>query len=253
MPHSGADVVLVTGAASGIGRACARAFAAADYAVALVDRDRSGLDAVAAELGEARCASFLADVREESEVAAAVSGCAAELGELSALVTCAGIVRFGDVHETALEDWREVIEVNLTGTFLACKHGIASMLRGGGGSIVTIGSVSALVAGNTQVGPGYKASKGGVLQLSRLIAAQYGNRGIRVNCLCPGPIATEIVAAGAGDEDHEEHFAKLAAGVPMGRAGLPEEVASAALFLASPASAYMTGSALVADGGYTAV
>jgi NAD(P)-dependent dehydrogenase (short-subunit alcohol dehydrogenase family) len=255
MPPLDDGVTVITGAASGIGRECARAFAGAGSAVAIADLNEDDLKAVAAaiEADGGRAVAIPCDVRREDQVEALFARTVAELGEVTALVPCAGIVSFEQTAECTLDDWQRVIDVNLTGTFLATKHALVSMLRGDGGAIVTIGSVSAVVAGNTEVGPGYKASKGGVLQLTRLIAAQYGSLGIRANCLCPGPINTGIIGAGDGDDENAAHFAKLGEGVPLGRGGAPSEVASVAVFLASPAASYMTGSAVLADGGFTAL
>jgi NAD(P)-dependent dehydrogenase (short-subunit alcohol dehydrogenase family) len=115
------------------------------------------------------------------------------------------------------------------------------------------GSTSAVVAGNTEADPGYKASKGGVLQLTKLVAAQYGTSGVRANCLCPGPIMTNIVQSGGADSANVDTFARLAQGVPLGRGGRPDEVASVASFLLSDESSFMTGATVMADGGFTAV
>jgi NAD(P)-dependent dehydrogenase (short-subunit alcohol dehydrogenase family) len=249
-------VAVVTGGGSGIGRACALRLAQDGAAVAILDVDACSARAVAQETKAvgAPALDVACDVSDESQVEAAFALVSRELGIAEALVTSAGIVSFSQAAETGLDEWQSVIDVNLTGTFLAVKHALPGMVERGGGSIVTIGSVSALVAGNIDVGPAYKASKGGVLQLTKLVAAQYAHCGVRVNCLCPGPIAaTTILAAGDAGAEEEENFARLAGGVPMGRGGQPEEVGAVASFLVSSDSSFMTGSAVVADGGYTAI
>lgn len=248
-------VVVVTGGASGIGRACTLALCAKGASVVVADVDEAGVRKVGDEVvrSGARALPAVCDVRDERQVEDVLARACSELGEVTGLVTSAGIVSFEQTDACALDDWQRVIDVNLTGTFLCVKHALRSMLRAGHGSIVTIGSVSAVVAGNTDAGPGYKASKGGVLQLTRLVAAQYGKRGVRANCLCPGPVDTTIVQAGAGTAENAATFARLAEGVPLGRGGAPREIAAVAVFLLSEESSFMTGSAVLADGGYTAV
>lgn len=246
--------IIVTGGGSGIGRACAIYLAARGAIVVAADIDEAGLDATVAEIVAAggTAEAVHCDVRDEAQVKAAVDR-AAELDTVSGLVTCAGIVLFASTHECSLDDWQRVIDVNLTGTFLAVKHTIPRLLEAGGGAIVTIGSTSAVVAGNIEADPGYKASKGGVLQLTKLVAAQYGGAGVRANCLCPGPIMTQIVESGGADSGNVDTFARLAADLPLGRGGRPEEVASVAAFLLSDESSFMTGATVMADGGFTAV
>jgi NAD(P)-dependent dehydrogenase (short-subunit alcohol dehydrogenase family) len=252
-PRLDGVVAIVTGGGSGIGRACARRLAADGARVAVSDVDAGAAQAVAEELGGPAIAVGC-DVRDEAQVADLVARATRDIGAVDALVTSAGIVRFSQTHTTPLDAWQQVIDVNLTGTFLSIKHVIPGMLALGRGSIVTIGSVSAVVAGNTQADPGYKASKGGVLALTRYVAAQYGRAGIRANCLCPGPIAaTAIVQAGGADDDAAEHFRKLGAGVPLGRGGDAREIGSVASFLLSQDASFMTGSTVLADGGFTAV
>ena len=249
------SVAVVTGGASGIGRACALAIAREGASVAVADIEEHGARSVCEEIVSAGGVAIAAscDVRDEAQVAGLFSLATTTFGEVTSLVTSAGIVSFEQTGDCDLEDWQRVIDVNLTGTFLCVKHALASMQVAGSGSIVTIGSVSAVVAGNTDVGPGYKAAKGGVLQLTRLVAAQYGAKGIRANCLCPGPVDTGIIEAGQGSQENATTFARLAQGVPMGRGGRPDEIAAVALFLLSSESSFMTGSAVFADGGYTTV
>jgi 3-oxoacyl-[acyl-carrier protein] reductase len=247
--------VIVTGAASGIGKACALRVARDGAAVTVAGHNAVGIARTVEQIESAggRAFGFECDVRHEEEVIEMVERTTEEFGRISGLVPAAGRVLYSHTHEFDLEDWRQVIDTNLTGTFLCVKHSIEPLIAGGGGSIVVMGSTSSVVAGQIEADPAYKASKGGVLQLTKLIAAQYGDRGLRANCLCPGVIATEIVASSGGGAAMAESAEKLAEGVPLGRKGTPEEVAAVASFLLSDDSSYMTGSTIMVDGGFTAL
>jgi NAD(P)-dependent dehydrogenase (short-subunit alcohol dehydrogenase family) len=249
--------VLITGAASGIGAACARRFAAHGAAVAALDVRADAAEQLAAELREsgAQALGVACDVTSETSVTAAVAAAADALGGLDAVVACAGIARAAETDQLTLAEWETVIAVNLTGTFLTLKHTLAALVAGGGGAIVTIGSVASLVAAGRA--SSYDASKGGVLQLTRAVAAEYADRGIRANCVCPGIVATPLAHNTQQLYGPVDWSAGLATGtrtqVPMPRAADPGEIASVVAFLCSDEASFMTGAAVPVDGGFTAV
>lgn len=250
----------MTGGGSGIGRACALAIAAQGGTVAVADiRDQRAAE-VAQEIRQ-QGGSALAlgvDVGEETAVADAVEQCQREFGGLDAVVANAGIVTVGAVHELTLADWELVLRVNLTGTFLTLKHTLPLLIEGGGGSIVTMGSVSSVVVGAGGSAASYKAAKGGVLQLTRSVAVEYASDGIRANCVCPGFVATDIA-------NHAKELQPvtttrstrprpdIVTRPPISRAADPGEIAGVVVFLLSDEASFMTGSAVMADGGYTAI
>ena len=237
--------VLVTGATGGLGAAVARAFAREDAAVALVARDGARLDALRSELGEAAVA-VAADVGSWSEVSRAVSEIAGTLGGLDAVVNAAAIdTVWKPVGDLPVEEWDRAIAVNLSGTFYVCRATLP-LLAQDGGSIVNFTSVAGLRAWAEDAA--YNASKAGVELLTRTIAVEYGPRGVRANCLAPG-----VIDAGMTDviTDADERVA-LVAKQPLGRMGRAEEVAEAAVWLASDASSFTTGVTLTVDGGFLA-
>ena len=237
-------VALVTGAGSGIGRACAERLAAGGARVAAVDLDvrlMDGLDAL----------PLAADVSDEAAVAAAVARAGDELGPLDAVVNVAGITgshAAAECHLTPGDEWRRVIEVNLTGPFLVCHAALPGMLERGRGTIVNVASVAGLVAFPGRCA--YSASKGGVVQLTRSLAADYAARGSRANAICPGMVDTPMTRWRL--EDPELRGAVLER-IPAGRVATTEEVAEAVALLSGDAMPYMNGAMLVLDGGWTAV
>lgn len=239
---------LVTGAGAGMGRAAARKFAAEGARVALVDADAAALEAVAGELGDAALA-LPADVRDEPAVEAAVLRAEEAWGGLDAIVSNAGVQLAGAddrADRLDLEVWRRTIDINLTGMFVTCKHGIRALLRQGGGAVVLTCSPTGLFG----CAPGYdaySASKGGVAGLVRVMAADYAPQ-VRVNGVVPGYTDTAMT----GWVTPEEHEALLGT-IPMRRAGRPEEVAAVMSFLASDEASYTTGAIWAADGGMTAI
>jgi NAD(P)-dependent dehydrogenase (short-subunit alcohol dehydrogenase family) len=238
-------VALVTGGASGIGRATAARLAGAGFRVVVTDVDPAGQQVVAAIAG----ALFVEhDVTEESSWARAVATTLDAHGRLDVLVNNAGIVRIGAVTDTALADWRALMAVNLDGVFLGTKHGVQAMRRhGDGGSIVNVSSAAGIVG--SPLSSAYCASKGGVRLFTKAVALECAADAIRVNSVHPGAVRTPIWAkAGVGPELQ----AVVGAASPLGRMAEPEEVADAIVYLASDASRYMTGSELVIDGGFTA-
>ncbi len=227
-------VALVTGGASGIGLACCERFASEGAKVASLDLD-SG--------------DYRADVRNEEAVASAVDAVVATHGRLDILVNSAGIAGGGPVHMVSAEDWQRVIDVNLTGTFLASKHALRHMVGQRSGSIVNIASIEGIQG--TEGGSSYNASKGGVVLLTKNMAIDYGRAGIRVNCICPGFIDTPLLRAvmdSEGMAQVRDHYRDLHV---LGRFGRPEEIAAAAAFLASDDASYITAACLAVDGGFT--
>jgi NAD(P)-dependent dehydrogenase (short-subunit alcohol dehydrogenase family) len=242
--------VLVSGAASGIGRATALAFAAEGARVTVIDRSDKDGEATAKAIRDAGGdAIFLkADVSKAADCRAMVEAAVKAHGGLDAAFNNAGIERHGyataDVEEAA---WNEVIAVNLTGVFLAMKYEIPAMLRNGGGAIVNTSSVGGVV-GNPGLSA-YCASKHGVIGLTKVAALEYITQGIRINAVCPGGTATPMLKNWFQEPGVEDHVKALH---PIGRWADPSEIAKAVLFLCSPDASYMAGHALVVDGAMTA-
>ncbi len=240
---------LISGAGSGMGLAAAERFASEGARVALLDVDEAAIAAAAARIGPAALATP-ADVRDEDAVRAAVAGAVEAFGGLDVVVGNAGVQLAGQddrAERLSLDVWRRTVDINLTGMFLVCKHGIDALLAAGGGAVVCTCSPTGLFG----CAPGYdaySASKGGVAGLVRVLAADYARSGIRVNGVVPGYMDTPMT----GWVTPEEHDALLTT-IPLGRAGRPEEVAAVMAFLASDDASYVTGALWAADGGMTAV
>ena len=242
----------ISGAGSGIGRDTARLFAREGAFVAACDRDGASAESVAHEIESAggRAIAVVADVARSAEVEAAIRTSEEEAGGLHVLFNNAGVFpgEDGSPVDTPEEVWEQVIDINLKGVFLGCKHGIPALLRAGGGSIINTASFVAVVgAATSQIA--YTASKGGVLAMTREIAVEYARQGIRANALCPGPVNTPLLEQLLADPDaRARRFVHL----PMGRLAESGEIAQAALFLASAESSYVSGSTFLVDGGLTA-
>jgi len=240
-------VALVTGAASGIGRAAAVLFAKEGARVAITDVDGAGLAGAAREIraagGEAR--EVPADIRHAEEISRVVAA-AADLGPVDVLLNAAGVLRYGTALETTPEMWELVMSVNVTATFLFAQAVLPGMI-GRGGSIVNVSSTT----GGHDACPravAYVTSKGAVAMMTKSLALDHAREGVRVNAICPGPTDTATLRSAMTPEQ----LAAFADTVPMGRLGCPEEIARLAVFLASDEASYVTGALFTADGGQTA-
>ena len=243
---------IVTGAGSGIGRAIAQAFVDEGAQVLAADLNEIGLITTRDDCSDpALMLVQRADVSDPEQVEALVHRATAEFGSLTTMVNNAAISIPGTVVDTSWDDYERTMAVNVRGVYAGCKYSIPAMLAAGGGSIINIGSVNSLVA--ERVLSSYTASKGAVLMLSKSVALDFAAQGIRCNCICPGWVDTPINlphAEAMGGIDLVR--STLPDWQPIGREGRPSEIAWAAVFLASDESRFMTGSAMVVDGGMTA-
>ncbi len=242
-------VALITGAASGIGRASAQLFAREGARVVVADGNPAlgteTVDSIRADGGTARFIE--ADISQAAQVDSMVQSSLQAYGQIDILLNGAGILAYGTVLETELADWNRIFTVNLTGTYLCCRAVLPCMIRQGRGSIINIASTTGAHDACARAAA-YVSSKGGVTLLTRAMAIDHARQGIRVNVICPGPTDTPMLRK-AMTADQLEAFAKS---FPMGRLGRPEEIAKAALFLASEDASFVTGSTLYVDGGQTA-
>ena len=246
-------VALITGGASGIGRAAALLFAREGAAVAVVDLNDAGGRSVVDQIrGEGGRAIFIpCDVTQAGDCRQAVEQTVAQLGRLDVLFNNAGIIRRATVVDADEAGWDRVMAVNVKSVFLMSKYAVPVMAAAGGGAIVNTASGWGLVGG--QKAAAYCASKGAVVLLTKAMALDHGPQGIRVNCICPGDTDTAMLRQEAAQlGEPVDHFLAGSAQRPLGRLGRPEEIAQAALYLASDAASFVTGAALVVDGGGTA-
>jgi len=244
-------IAMVTGAASGIGEATAIRFAEEGIRVGLVDRDAAGVDRVARRIADAggHAIVVVEDLLTPGASDRAVALITGAFGGLDILVTCAGLIRRHTAEETSDEEWDLVVGLNLTAVFRCCRAAIPVMRARGGGAIVTVGSGWSLVAGPRSVS--YAATKAAVLNLTRALAIDHGPDRIRVNCVCPGDTDTALLRDEFRQlgEDPGAGLQGSAAGRPLRRVGTPAEIADAILYLASDQASFVTGTALVVDGG----
>jgi NAD(P)-dependent dehydrogenase (short-subunit alcohol dehydrogenase family) len=229
-------VAVVTGAASGIGAATTERLRADGATVVTVDL-----------VGPV---DHLLDVRDEPAVESAFASVVADHGHLDVVVNAAGVAGGGPVHLLDAGEWDRIVDINLKGTFIVDKYSAIHMLAQGRGSIINIASIEGLEG--TEGGTAYNASKGGVVILTKSMAIDYGRRGIRVNCICPGGIETPLLEDIINADGMELYRDTMRERHVMGRFGKPSEIAAAAAFLASDDASFITGHALVVDGGYTA-
>ena len=239
-------VVLITGAASGIGAAAARRFASEGARVLLGDLNEDGGRALERELGDV-ARFFPLDVREIAQVDACTQACVDHFGRLDVLFNNAGIGSYGAAPDLDPKTWRDVLAVDLDSVFFGCRAAIPQLRCNGGGVIVNTASISGLYGDYGLLA--YNAAKGAVVNLTRALAIDHAREGIRVNAVCPGPIDTPLVKFLM---EHAAVSQEYARNIPMGRVGRAEEVAAAVAFLASDDAAYITGATLVVDGGLTA-
>ena len=240
---------LITGAGSGIGRACALAFAREGARVALVGRRKDRLEKVAKEMGEAEV--FSADISNKERVDLLVREASARLGSLNILLNNAGVLVPGTAESISEEDWDRTFEVNVRGLWLLSRAVLPHMRKAGGGSIINMSSVLGLVGARNRAG--YSASKGAVTMLTKCMALDHAADKIRVNCICPAFVETELTS------DFITNAPDPAAALrdrinlhPIGRLGQPQDVAGMAIYLASDESSWVTGAAFTVDGGFTA-
>jgi NAD(P)-dependent dehydrogenase (short-subunit alcohol dehydrogenase family) len=241
------EIAIVTGAGKGIGEAVARALAAAGARVVATSRLAADAERVAAGLGDGHLGLGL-DVRSSASVDEAVAAAAAALGPPSILVNNAGVNRLGPSESYPDDDWERIVDVNLTGVFRCCRAAGSLMLAAGRGSIVNVASIVGAEVGMPWRAP-YASSKAGVVGLTRTLAVEWAGRGVRVNALLPGPVRTSMVAIAIAEGAVDEQ--QVTDHTPAGRWAVPGDIADAVVLLCVPGARFVTGQALVVDGGYS--
>ncbi len=253
MPRLDDKFAFITGAGTGIGRACALQFAREGAAVALAGRRLGPLEDVARTISGAggQAMAVVCDVTQRPGVEEALAEFVAHFGKINVVVNNAGAVVVADAEHTSDEHWDRIIATNLTGTFIVSRAALPLLRRSGGGSIVNIGSILGVVARKDRAA--YCASKGGVTLLTKAMALDHAHENIRVNCICPTIVETELgMESIDAAPDPAAERRKRALEIPLGRMGRPEDVAHLAVYLASEESSWVTGAALPLDGGLTA-
>lgn len=239
-------VAIITGGGSGIGKAIAQAFVREGAKVVIAGRDSKKLDAAAREIGS-ECLAVSADVSKGDDVQKLADAALGKFQRINVLVNNAAVLLPGTAESLSEEDFDQTFAVNVRGLWLLSRAVLPHMRASGGGSIVNIASVLSLVGARNRVA--YAASKGAVMAMTKAMALDHAGENIRVNCIAPGIVETEMVAKFSTDENARKHRVAMH---PMGRFGRPEEIASAAVFLASDESGWTTGSLITVDGGYSA-
>src|SRR5258708_585888 len=240
-------VAIVTGGGSGIGRAIAIAFAREGARVVVAGRTKDKLDSVAREIRPANCLAVHADTGSEDDNRRLAEAAVKHFGAINILVNNAGVLLAGNAESQTGDEWEQTFNINVRGVWQLSREVLPHM-RSAGGSIINMGSVLSTVAARNRVA--YAASKGAVLALTKAMALDHAEEKIRVNCICPGIVETEMVARFGMDEEGRRRRIAMH---PMGRFGQPEDIAGAAVFLAGDESAWITGAAFPVDGGYTAM
>jgi NAD(P)-dependent dehydrogenase (short-subunit alcohol dehydrogenase family) len=245
-------VAIVTGAGTGIGRAIATAFVREGAHVAIVGRREEKLNELVRELGSEQLFAMAGDITDRDFVHRLVDDTADWFGDVNVLVNNAGILRGGTIETNTEDDWDRVFNVNVRGVWLLCREVLPYMRKAGGGSIINISSVVGVVGARNRAA--YSASKGAVTVLTKSMALDHAPDKVRVNCICPGYVHTELTETFERDLPNlEEYLAYRKSQQPIGRFGAPDDIAPMAVYLASDESAWVTGSAMMVDGGYTAV
>lgn len=253
MTRLAGKVALITGGGTGIGRAIAVAFAREGATVAVAGRRLEKLKDVVAEIEKQGAAALplQCDVSQSKDAERAISETAKKFGKLNVLVNNAGTLSVSTVDTITEEDWDRVVTVNLKGPFLMSRAALKEFRKNGGGTIVNIGSVLGLVAMKDRAA--YCASKGGVTMLTKAMALDHAHENVRVNCICPSIVETELVKGLFDDSEQGKRLKQSRMGtIPLGRFGKPADVAELAVFLASEESSWLTGAAIPLDGGLTA-
>jgi NAD(P)-dependent dehydrogenase (short-subunit alcohol dehydrogenase family) len=244
------QVALVTGGAGGIGRAVCSTLAGAGATVVVADLSIDRARQVVTHLAATATAEARElDVTDEAAVEAVFTAVGRSLGAVRVLVNCAGIALRAPALEHTLENWNRVVAVNVTGTFLCARAAARGMIAAGGGAIVNIASIMGLSGGGLYPNISYQASKGAVVNMTRALALEWASSGIRVNAIAPTYVRTDFIRPIVEDR---ALVARIEAMTPLGRLAEPQEIADAALYLATPASAMVTGHILAVDGGYLA-
>ncbi|MBL8207967.1 MAG: SDR family oxidoreductase [Blastocatellia bacterium] len=239
-------IAIVTGAARGIGLAITNKFLTDGYSVALIDRDTETLAQTAASLSGQPILAVDGDVSEPQQVQSAIAQIAAHFGRIDVLVNNAGVAVFKPALEVTFEEWSQVMATNLNGPFLCTQACVPVMLKTGGGSVVNIASISGVRASTLRIA--YGTSKAALMHLTKQQAVEYGNVGIRVNCIAPGPVETAM-AAQVHSADIRTSYRDA---IPLARYGTVDEIAHAVAFLCSDAASFINGQILAVDGGFDA-
>ncbi len=239
------QIAIVTGGGRGIGFEIARAMRGSGARLVIAEADPGVGESAARELDGLFVQT---DVTDSASVRRMIESVVAEHGRIDCIVNNAGICRNTPSEDVTDDEWRLVMSVDLDGVFYCCREAAKVMLAQGSGSIVNIGSMSGIISNRPQPQSAYNAAKAGVIHLTKSLAGEWASRGVRVNCISPGYIATPMTKQGLETPEWRETWLSS---TPMGRLGEPVEVAACAVFLASPAASFLTGSNIVVDGGYT--